>query len=88
MDNQTPKKRHTVTLESRCKGNLGGVEEVLSYGDDELCLNTGEGLLTITGKELKIVKYNTEDGSLVFTGQVNAFRYDVKKPPLLKRIFK
>ena len=88
MENQTLKKRHALTIDCRNKGSLTGVEEVLSYGDDELCLFTSEGRLTVTGKELKIVKFNTEDGSLNFTGKVNAFKYEEKKPPLLKRIFK
>lgn len=88
MENETVKKRHTLTLENRAKGSMTGVSEVLSYGEDELCLNTGEGLLTLTGKQLKIIKYNTEDGSLAFSGNVDSVRYNVKKPPLLKRIFK
>ncbi|MFR5062418.1 MAG: YabP/YqfC family sporulation protein [Christensenellales bacterium] len=88
MENQPVKKRHSFTLDSRSKGTMNGVEEVLSYGDDELCLGTSEGRLTVIGKGLKIEKYNTEDGSLTFSGRVNSLRYDEKKPPLYKRLFK
>lgn len=88
MDNQTVKKRHGLTVENRQKGAMTGVDEVLSYGDDELCLLTSEGRLTVTGKELKIIKFNTEDGSLSFSGNVSGIKYEEKKPPLLKRIFK
>lgn len=88
MENNAVKKRHAVNLDCRTKGNMTGVEEVLSYGDDELCLMTSEGRLTVAGKELRIIKFNTEDGSLSFTGKVNAVKYEEKKPPLLKRIFK
>ena len=88
MENQPVKKRHSFTLDSRAKGTMNGVEEVLSYGDDELCLSTSEGRLTVCGKELKIEKYNTEDGSLTFSGRVSSLRYAEKKPPLYKRLFK
>ena len=54
MENETIKKRHSLTLENRAKGSMTGVSEVLSYGESELCLNTSEGLLTLTGKQLKI----------------------------------
>lgn len=88
MENETIKKRHSLTLENRAKGSMTGISEVLSYGENELCLNTSEGLLTLTGKQLKIIKYNTEDGSLAFSGSVDAVKYNAKKPPIIKRIFK
>lgn len=88
MEVQHDKKRHSFTVDGREKGSVEGVNEVLSYGENELCLDTSEGLLTIGGKDLRIVRFNVEGGSLAFTGAVNAIKYDAKKPPLLKRIFK
>lgn len=54
MENETIKKRHSLTLENRAKGSMTGISEVLSYGESELCLNTSEGLLTLTGNSLKL----------------------------------
>lgn len=40
------------------------------------------------GKDLKIAKFNTADGTISFTGSVDSIAYDKKKEPILKRIFK
>lgn len=82
------KKHHTFSLDSRKKGALTGVDEVLSYSETQLYLRTSEGDLSVTGKELKIVKYSTEDGTLSFVGQVDALRYAGQKVPFFKRVFK
>lgn len=49
MENETIKKRHSLTLENG-KRQYDGSREVLSYGENELCLNTSEGLLTAYGQ--------------------------------------
>ena len=87
MENSV-KSAHGVTLESRRSGSLTGVKEVLSYSDEQLLLDTSEGKLTVTGKELKIGKFSSADGTLTFSGQVNALKYSAPSVPLLKRIFK
>ena len=67
---------------------MTGIKEVLSYSPAEIALDSSKGRVTITGSDLKITKYNESDGALSLTGKVNAIRYDEKKPPLLRRIFK
>ena len=85
---ETTNKIHTFTTTNRSRGEITSVIEVLSFSDDELCLSTNLGRLTIVGKDLKIVNFLSEQGKLNFCGTVNSVRYDEKKPPLLKRIFK
>ena len=85
-DNLT--KNHFINIDNRSRGEVGAVSEVLSFGENELCLATALGKLTICGKQLKIVNFLSEQGKLTFCGSVNSIRYDEKKPPLLKRIFK
>ena len=89
MENQplTPK-NHTLTLDSRSRVQATGIEEVLSYGTDELCLLSSLGTVTVRGKDLKIAKFNTADGTISFSGTVDSIVYDKKKEPLFKRIFK
>ena len=56
--------------------------------DGSSTFDSSKGRVTITGSDLKITKYNESDGALSLTGKINAIRYDEKKPPLLRRIFK
>lgn len=89
MENQSATaKNHTVTLDNRAHAQATGIEEVLGYGADELCLRSSLGTITVRGKDLKINKFNAADGTISFSGTVDSITYDKKKEPILKRIFK
>ncbi|MDR0425980.1 MAG: YabP/YqfC family sporulation protein [Clostridiales bacterium] len=84
---QTAKKHHVVNVDSRKKGTVSGVDEVVSYSDARLCLKTSEGELSVTGRDLKIVRFSTEDGTLSFSGEVDGIRYAGPKASLRRRLF-
>lgn len=89
MENQSGSpKNHALTLDSRSRAQATGIEEVLSYGTDELCLLSSLGTITVRGKDLKIAKFNTSDGTISFSGTVDSVVYDKKKEPFFRRIFK
>ncbi|HEY8419815.1 MAG TPA: YabP/YqfC family sporulation protein [Clostridia bacterium] len=89
MDNVTNLKAHSLQCDSRKKTLLTGVKEVLSANDTVVLVDTSSGLLEITGAELKIQKYNADEGGLVITGEFNAFKYDQSRERgFLKRLFK
>lgn len=79
---------HSVSITDRKKASVTGVIAVDGASDTELALTTCLGRLVISGSELKIVKFDDNDGNLAFTGNVDAIKYAQTKPPLLKRIFK
>ena len=81
-------KPHSITIVDREKGNLSGVKAVLSYGADELCIDTHQGKLTVIGEGLKIEKFDESEGTLCFSGKVDGVKYATAKAPLIKRIFK
>lgn len=82
------KKNHTVCLENRKGINMSGIIEVISSCETELNLVSSYGEISVTGKELKITKFNAEDGNLIAEGNVDSLKYKGAKTPLLKRIFK
>lgn len=86
--NDSAKTAHGVTLESRRLGTLTGIKEVIAYSDEQLLLDTAEGRLTITGKELKIGRFSSSSGELTYSGETNMLKYSVPSVPILKRIFK
>ncbi len=80
--------KHGITLNSRRDGTVEGVSKVVSAYPDAINIVTSKGALCISGKELKILKYDVDSGKLVFEGEVAAIKYEGGKKPLLKRIFK
>ncbi|MCI8459670.1 MAG: hypothetical protein HFE46_08435 [Clostridia bacterium] len=79
---------HELRLSCREKGNLSGIEKVISSCETSLQLVSSCGGLTITGEKLKIVQFNAQTGALDFEGTVHAVKYSAPKQPLLKRLFK
>jgi len=51
-------KDHNITLKNRKIMNLDGVNEVVSYNEDNIYLKTNLGYLEIKGKNLNIQKFN------------------------------
>jgi sporulation protein YabP len=88
IENQSPKKEHSLNLVNREKATLTGVSKVLSYGDNELCLETSYGKMEILGNTLKIERFDETQGTLSFSGKINAIKYAFERQPLIRRIFK
>ncbi len=86
MDDKT--KNHSITLENRSTLSLSGVSEVIKAENSEVLVNTACGRLSVTGKDIKIKRFNESDGSLSLLGEVSSLKYESEKIPLLKRIFR
>lgn len=79
---------HSVCISERKNGTVEGVTKVVSAYPDAVNLITSKGGLTLSGKDLKILKFDVGDGKLSFEGELNGIKYDAPKKPFLKRIFK
>lgn len=79
---------HGINMSDRKKASLTGVVRVDSSNETEISLTTCMGRLIVTGSELKIVKFDDNDGNLSFCGNIDCIKYAQAKVPLLKRIFK
>lgn len=88
METTQNRKLHSFSVQNREKASLCGIEKVLSYGDDEICVLSSCGRITVSGKSLKIEKFDETEGTLCFSGSVDCIKYSTAKQPLLKRIFK
>lgn len=66
---------HKITVESREKMFLSGVEEVESFDENEVIVYTTEGMLSIRGSELHINCLNTENGELSVEGNIDSMIY-------------
>ncbi|HEY8423502.1 MAG TPA: YabP/YqfC family sporulation protein [Clostridia bacterium] len=89
MENNVSAKAHSLQCDSRKKTLLTGVKEVISANDTLVLVDTTSGLLEISGSDIKIQKYNADEGGLVITGEFNAFKYDQSRAGgFFKRLFK
>ena len=84
--NEARDKLYQVNINNRKTLTLNGVENVESFGEDYLILNTSLGELTIEGENLKIESLTKENGEIFILGKINGLFYKEEKAK--KRFFK
>ncbi|ENZ00346.1 sporulation protein YabP [Clostridium thermobutyricum] len=69
----------SISLENRRKMLLTGVNEVLSFNDEKIILNTVLGKLNIKGQNLKMNKLDVKNGDVIVDGYITSLIYNNKK---------
>ncbi|GAA0085985.1 sporulation protein YabP [Clostridium sp. MB05] len=92
-ENKLEEPRGNITLENRKKLILTGVEEVISFDDEKILLNTKLGFLTIKGSELKMNKLDVQNGDVIIIGNISSIVYSSKevkkeKENIISKLFK
>lgn len=82
-----------IVLENREKLSISGVNDVLSFDDQIVILETQLGLLTIKGENLRINKLSIDSEEVTIEGEINSLYYSEKEAErkngsLLGKIFK
>lgn len=89
---EAPVRPHSLTLDERSRAVITGVEDVDSFNEQMIVLNTSAGAMTLMGEQLNVSKLNLEDGQLVIEGHIAALEYDERKGrakgSALSRLFK
>lgn len=85
--------RGNIVLEDRKRLSLTGVEEVISFDDEKILLNTSLGALTIKGSELKMNKLDVQNGDVIIVGHISSMVYSGKevkkeKENIITKLFK
>lgn len=75
MEAKKEDKKSNLVLENRKKLSVIGVEEVVSFNDEIIVLNTNLGNLTIKGSGLKMNKLDVQNGDMMITGTINSLAY-------------
>lgn len=70
--------RHNAILENRSRLMLTGVTDVDSFNEEEICLFTQLGELTIRGKCLHINEMSIDSGDLNVEGDIKSLIYGEK----------
>ncbi len=92
-ENRLEEPRGNIILENRKKLTLTGVEEVISFDDEKILLNTKLGFLTIKGSELKMNKLDVQNGDVIIVGSTSSIVYSNKeikkeKESIISKLFK
>ena len=85
---------HHIILEEREQLSVSGVEEVESFDENTIVLDTDMGLLTIKGKELHVSRLTLEKGEVDVDGTIDSMAYSSNEAlrksgeSLFSRLFK
>lgn len=82
--------KHIVNIENRESVTLCGIDEVLSYDEATVVMQSVLGQLTVEGEELNIIKLNLDAGEVSINGRLSALYYmeQQKGGGLLAKLFK
>ncbi len=68
MNGRDDLKEYKIVMTNRKNAVIEGVENVESFDDEEILLETKMGFLVLRGQNLHIVQLNLEEGSLTVEG--------------------
>ena len=82
-----------IVLENRKKLSISGVNDVLSFDDQVVIVDTELGLLTVKGENIKITKLSLDTAEVIIEGEISNLSYSQNNPEknsgtILSKIFK
>ena len=77
---KTPSASHRLTMDERQSLWMTGVEEVESFDEEEVSVQTVKGRLYVRGAGLKVDKLEKTTGELTVSGQIYALEYEETGP--------
>lgn len=75
-DRARPEMAHHIILEEREQLSISGVEEVESFDENTIVMDTVQGLLIVRGEGLHIEKLSLDGGDLKVEGTVESLTYE------------
>ena len=84
---------HNITILDRKNLTITGIKKIDNFTNEEFLLSTTMGYLVVTGKDLELIKLDTEKGHISIRGLINSFNYkesikNKKEESLLTKLFK
>ena len=71
-----PGAAHHLNLEGSSRLSVSGVEEVDSFDENTIVMQTSQGTLVVSGQGLHIEKLSLDGGDLTVEGTVDALSYE------------
>ncbi|MBO5439321.1 MAG: hypothetical protein J6A53_01535 [Clostridia bacterium] len=70
--------KHDAIIKSRKRLEMSGINDVSSFDDTEILVQTDGSGISIEGEGLKIERFDAENGELIVNGLINGIFYFVK----------
>ena len=91
--NVNPNIVQNLVLENRGKLSVSGVNDVLSFDDQVVIVDTELGLLTVKGENIRINKLSLDTAEVIIEGEISSLAYSQNKQEkstgtILSKIFK
>ncbi len=77
-----------LVIDGRKKLSMTGVQAVDGFSEQFLKLTVSGNKVYITGENIRIVSFSKATGNLIAEGIFNEVKYNYKKLPFVKRLFK
>lgn len=77
--------KHDVIIKSRKRLEMSGINDVSSFDDTEIIVQTDGSGISIEGEGLKIERFDAENGELIVNGLINGIFYFVKEASKKKK---
>lgn len=71
-------KPHSVSMDDRCRLNVTGVDDVESFDETTIVMNTSQGNLIVRGSGLHIGKISLDVGEIKVEGMITDLNYEEK----------
>lgn len=75
MEEKIISRQHKIMMQNRSQGSITGIQDVVSFDENQIVLDTDMGLLTIKGKELHVSRLTLEKGEVDLTGSIDSLVY-------------
>jgi sporulation protein YabP len=92
--NRTTGSIHRVAMLNRRNCTVSGVNDVLSFDEHEIVLETSQGMLMIKGEELHASRLTLDQGDVDLEGKIDSLHYAEptdsagRQESLLSRLFR
>lgn len=92
---ESARRPHTVNLTDRKLLSITGAEDVISFDENSVVMRTSQGVMTVDGEELRIVKLNADyvpaqsgsggnGGGIIIEGKIGGIFYVDESAPQKK----
>ena len=74
-----PAAKHNLIIENRTDLTTTGILRVISYDENGATAETGQGILVIGGKNLKVSEMSCQSGELKVQGELEFVQYEAAR---------
>ncbi len=75
MEEKINRRPHRLEMTNRERGAVTGIQDVVSFDENQIILDTDQGLLTVKGKGLHVSRLTLEKGEIDIEGRFDSFVY-------------